>query len=135
MHPRPAGIPLDPPFRGSITRDVYLPPGKWFDYQSGKVYDGEGWHSIAAGEIPVILLVRDHTALPHVKVAQHTAAIDWTNVELKIFSSDGANVLGKFSLPSGELKPILLQQAGKSFVVRNDPYHGSVNWSVTRPER
>jgi len=32
---------------GVSARDVYLPPGQWIDYQSGKVYAG-GWHNIAA---------------------------------------------------------------------------------------
>jgi alpha-D-xyloside xylohydrolase len=99
------------------------------------MYDGERWHSMTAGEIPVILLVRDHTAIPYVKVAQHTAAIDWKNVELRVFSSDGAEALGKFSVPNGELKPMRLQQSGIGFVLRSDPFKGSVNWSVTRPER
>ena len=34
------------------TRKVYLPPGAWIDYQTGKIYEGGRWHEIAAGEIP-----------------------------------------------------------------------------------
>ena len=41
-------------------RDVYLPPGTWIDYQTGKAYAG-GWQKIEAGKIPEIILVRDGT--------------------------------------------------------------------------
>ena len=44
---------------GKNERKVYLPNGKWFDYQTGKVYEGEKWHEIAADEIPMILLVKE----------------------------------------------------------------------------
>ena len=39
------------------SRTVYLPQGKWIDYQTGKVYDG-GYQTIEAGHIPAIILVR-----------------------------------------------------------------------------
>ena len=44
-----------PLFENVTERDVYLPPGKWIDYQSGQVYSG-GWHKIKAGKIPIIML-------------------------------------------------------------------------------
>jgi len=44
------------------SRDVYLPQGQpqgqWIDYQTNKVYSG-GWHNIQAGQIPVVMLVRE----------------------------------------------------------------------------
>ena len=36
---------------GVNSRQVYLPPGNWIDYQSGQSYAG-GWHKIEAGKIP-----------------------------------------------------------------------------------
>jgi alpha-D-xyloside xylohydrolase len=90
-----------------------------------------------AGDIPVILLVRDQTVLPHVKAAQNTSAIDWKNVELRIFSSEGADAAGKFSLPDGKLETLLLQRSGNRFGLKNDPFRGSVTWTpvgvVARP--
>src|ERR1043165_9975781 len=68
-----------PLFESGESRKVYLPPGNWIDYQSGRVYDGARWEEIAAGQIPVVLLVKNHTVLPHIKVAQSTADIDWKN--------------------------------------------------------
>ncbi len=49
-------------------RDVYLPPGTWIDYQGGKSYDG-GWHHIEAGQLPVVMLVRNGTVIPQIALA------------------------------------------------------------------
>ena len=54
---------------GMTGRTVYLPEGKWIDYQTEKVYEG-GWHRIEAGSLPIIMLVRDGSVLPHLKLAQ-----------------------------------------------------------------
>ena len=58
------------------------------------VYEGAKWHEIALGAIPVVLLVKNHSVLPHIKVAQSTKEMDWDNVELRVFSTDGAAVNG-----------------------------------------
>ena len=47
-----------PLLESGTGRDVYLPRGKWIDYQTGKVYEG-GYQTIEAGRIPCIILVRD----------------------------------------------------------------------------
>lgn len=57
---------------GITGRSVYLPEGKWIDYQTEKVYEG-GWHKIEAGSLPIIMLVRDGSVLPHLKLAQSTS--------------------------------------------------------------
>jgi alpha-D-xyloside xylohydrolase len=119
-----------PLFTDSATsRRVYVPPGTWIDYQSGKSYAGAQWHDIAAGEVPVVLLVKDHTVLPHVAVAQSTAQIDWKNVELRTFASDGGTAEGTFILPGGRVQTIRV--SGTSVV--GDPLAGAVTWRVTRP--
>ena len=58
------------------VRNVYLPPGLWTDYQTGETYAGERWHSIRAGEIPAVLLVRSGAAIPHARLAR--APTRWT---------------------------------------------------------
>jgi alpha-D-xyloside xylohydrolase len=55
------------------SRDVYLPSGLWIDYQSGKTYEGAGWHHIFVGDIPIVMLVREGAAIPRIKLAQSTA--------------------------------------------------------------
>lgn len=57
-------------------RTVYLPKGKWIDYQTGKVYD-QGYQDITVGKIPCVILVRDGSLIPTVPVAQSTSEIRW----------------------------------------------------------
>ena len=90
------------------TRKVYLPPGSWIDYQSGKVYAGGQWHQITAGQVPVIALVKDHSVIPHIAIAQSTAQMDWKNIELRVFSTDRSAVAGLFALPDGGLQKLNL---------------------------
>lgn len=72
-------------------RKVYLPEGKWIDYQTRKIYEGNQWVDIKAGELPGIVLVKNGVVLPHVLLAQSTAFIDWTKIELIIFHEDYCN--------------------------------------------
>ncbi|HEY0379807.1 MAG TPA: TIM-barrel domain-containing protein [Pyrinomonadaceae bacterium] len=117
---------------GSDARRVYLPPGAWIDYQTGKVYRGAQWHNIAAGQIPVVLLVKDHTVLPHIAVAQSTSEMDWANVELRVFATDNAAVSGLFALPDGRLQTLDLDARLNSFALRSDPLRGKVKWRIVR---
>src|SRR5947207_10598324 len=123
-----------PLFEEARERNVYLPPGAWIDYQTSKVYHGGQWQQITAGQIPVVLLVKDHSVIPHVRVAQSTSAIDWNNVELRVFSTDNAPVTGLFTLPQGNLQPLTLENAQGAYAVRNDPLRGKVKWQVKRFE-
>ena len=116
-----------PLFESTASRRVYLPPGSWIDYQTGRAYEGARWHEIAAGEIPIVLLVRDHAVLPHVAVAQSTSAIDWGHVELRAFSTDGAPAEGRFALPGGAVQTVRVE-GGK---LARDPLGGKVTWRVT----
>jgi alpha-D-xyloside xylohydrolase len=117
-------------FASSERRKVYLPPGNWIDYQSGRVYDGAKWHEITAGQIPVVLLVRNHTVLPHIKVAQSTKDMDWNNVELRVFSTDSAVAEGLFTRPGSDLQTLSVVPRGRDFVLRHDPEAGKVNWTI-----
>jgi alpha-D-xyloside xylohydrolase len=116
------------------SRKVYLPPGSWIDYQSGKLYHGGTWQQLTAGPIPVILLVKDHSVIPHVAVAQNTAEIDWKNVELRVFSSDGEPATALFALPKAELHTLKLDGSGQGFAQKNDPLGGQVKWQIRRAE-
>jgi alpha-D-xyloside xylohydrolase len=113
-------------------RNVYLPPGAWIDYQTGKSYRGTQWQQIEAGQIPVVLLVRDHAVIPHVKPAQSTNDIDWNDVELRVFSTDGAESSGLFTLPQGALETLRLAAGQNGYALTNDPLRGRVHWRITR---
>ena len=80
------------------SRTVYLPKGKWIDYQSGKVYES-GYQTIEAGRIPAVILVRDGSLIPHAPLAQRTDQIDWSAIELKAYKADAATCKGLLFKP------------------------------------
>ena len=80
------------------SRDVYLPKGKWIDYQSGKVYEG-GYQTIEAGKIPAVILVRDGSLIPHAPLAQRTDQISWNKIELKAYKADAKKCIGLLFKP------------------------------------
>ena len=69
------------------SRNVYLPKGKWIDYQTGKVYEG-GYQTIEAGKIPCIILVKDGSVIPHAPMAQRTDQINWNAIENKEYKAN-----------------------------------------------
>ena len=79
-------------------RTVYLPKGKWIDYQSGKIYEG-GYQTIQAGKIPAIILVRDGSLIPHAPLAQRTDQINWNKIELKPYKADASKCTGLLFKP------------------------------------
>jgi alpha-D-xyloside xylohydrolase len=113
------------------SRNVYLPPGIWIDYQTGKNYSG-GWNKIAAGEIPEIILVRDGTVLPHIALAQSTAQMDWSKIELRVFAKDSTTAKGLVFLPGEtEAHELTLTKSGDSFKLDADPLAGKVAWTIS----
>jgi alpha-D-xyloside xylohydrolase len=112
------------------ARDVYLPPGNWIDYQSGKNYSG-GWQKIAAGEIPEIILVRDGTVLPRIALAQSTARMDWSKIELAVFAKDATTATGSIFLPGdSEIHELTLAKENGAFKLATDPFAGKVAWTI-----
>ena len=90
------------------SRTVYLPKGKWIDYQSGKVYDG-GYQTLTAGRIPAIILVRDGSIIPHAPLAQRTDQIQWDKVEWKAYKVAADKCTGLLFKP-GDAKLQIIEQ-------------------------
>ena len=88
-----AQILVAPLLESGNERMVYLPKGKWIDYQTGQVYEG-GYQTIEAGKIPAIILVRDGSLIPHVPLAQRTDEIDWGAIELKEYKVEAKTCKG-----------------------------------------
>ena len=110
-----------PMFDETGHRNVYLPEGKWIDYQDGKVYTG-GWHNIEAGKIPIVVLVRDGAVIPHIRLAQSTKFMDWSNLELDVYASDAKKATGYVCLPSDQkLVPVSLTKSGNTFKLDSNP--------------
>jgi alpha-D-xyloside xylohydrolase len=115
---------------GATDRAVYLPPGTWIDYQTGKDYSG-GWQQIKAGPLPVVLLVRDGTIVPEINLAQSTRDMDWSNLQLHVFSKNTKIANGLVFLPGEtETHQLALTQSGDSFKLNDDPLPGKVTWKI-----
>ena len=112
-------------------RDVYLPEGTWIDYQTKKVYKG-GWHKIKAGDVPIVVLVKDGTAIPHIALAQSTKDMDWSKLTLKVFATDTTNSAdAKVYLPdTAEVQNINVSKKGNAFEVKSNPLNGKTTFKV-----
>jgi alpha-D-xyloside xylohydrolase len=115
------------------SRDVYLPPGAWIDYQTGKRYVGEKWQHIAAGTIPVVLLVREGAVIPHVPLAQSTAEITWREIELVLYGHLTPDSRALVCFPDdGTLRTLPLRTERGALQLDGDPFAGRVRWNVRR---
>ncbi|HEY9141346.1 MAG TPA: alpha-xylosidase, partial [Bryobacteraceae bacterium] len=123
-------ILVAPLFENTTGRDVYLPPGEWIDYQTGKLYSG-GWHKIEAGSIPVVMLVRDGAVIPQMEPAQSTAALDWSKLDMVVFAAHAPAAHGLVCLPSDNvLHPVEAIRRNGAFVLAADPLPGKAASTV-----
>jgi alpha-D-xyloside xylohydrolase len=116
---------------GTAGRSLYLPPGGWIDYQTGRAY-AAGWQRIDAGPVPAVILVREGAAIPHAAVAQSTARIDWTKLELVTYAGKAAKARGLVCLPSDNTLHEVVVDAGGKLLTAGDPFAGRVKWAVRR---
>jgi len=113
------------------SRDVYLPPGQWIDYQTGKTYKGAAWHHIPAGQIPVVMLVKDGAAVPHIPLAQSTTEMSWQEIELVVFGLETPIAEGLVCLPEDDvLHHLRLERGQDGCVFKEDPLQGRVEWKI-----
>ncbi|WP_268224209.1 glycoside hydrolase family 31 protein [Sinomicrobium oceani] len=119
-----------PLFEDLTARNVYLPPGKWIDYQTRQVYEG-GWHRIAPGAVPIVVLVRDETVLPHIALAQSTKDMDWNRIKLNVFSTTG-KAWGIIHRPGDtRIHDIKVAEDEGKFRLKTDPYRGKVQFEIS----
>jgi alpha-D-xyloside xylohydrolase len=123
-----------PLFEESTARDVYLPGGKWIDFQTGKVYL-PGWNHIEAGDMEVILLVRDGAVIPQIALAQSTMEMDWSKIELEVYASSSSKAEGLLCLPSENvLEKITLQPTGSTYKIVNAPMQQIIKYTIRKKE-
>jgi alpha-D-xyloside xylohydrolase len=121
-----------PLFENVTKRDVYLPEGNWIDYQTGKIYPG-GWHNIEAGKIPIVVLVRDGSVIPHIALAQSTSLMDWSKLDLVVYSTESGKASGLVCLPSDKiLHTVSLVKNGNGYKIEDDPFAGKVKWNIRK---
>lgn len=91
-----------PMMEEAASREVYLPGhGKWIDYQTGKTY-ASGWQNIEHGPLPIVILIKDGSAIPEVPVAQSTDQIDWKKLEWKQYKVDQTETTGFKFVPGDQ---------------------------------
>jgi alpha-D-xyloside xylohydrolase len=130
-----ADLLVAPLLENGTGRQVYLPPGQWIDYQTGRVYDG-GWHRIEAGEIPIVILVRDGAVIPHIGLAQSTAFMDWSALELAVYTVAEKTAQGLVCLPSDQqLHTLTLTAKGDGFEMISDPLAGKIKWTIRQAKQ
>jgi alpha-D-xyloside xylohydrolase len=111
-------------------RDVYLPPGSWIDYQTGRSYPA-GWHYIEKGELDIVVLVRDGAVIPHIKLAQSTMDMDWSKLDLVVYTTENQPADGLVCLPEdNELHRVTVQITGNKYRLMQDPLAGKVSWRI-----
>jgi len=103
------------------SRNVYLPEGKWIDYQTQKVYEGLRWLELEAGELPGIILVRNGSVIPHIALAQSTEFMNWGNIELFVFSDEKKNCKGSYCEPGKGIAELEVYYSDK-WKVKSDQY-------------
>jgi alpha-D-xyloside xylohydrolase len=125
-----------PLFAETDHRVVYLPPGAWIDYQTGRRYVGASWHDIQAGEVPIILLARDGSLIPHIALAQSTAQMNWNDIELRVFTTGNAPARGLVALPDGNAPSVVSRLEAKAgpggYELVADPLRGRVRWRIVQ---
>ena len=101
-----------PMLEAGTERTVYLPSGKWIDYQTGAVYNG-GFQTISvpttkaqvasqgnvSEPLPCVILVKDGSLIPQVPVAQRTDEIAWDKLTWKPFRADAKECTGYLYRP------------------------------------
>ncbi len=113
-------ILVAPLFEDVMERNVYLPKGKWIDYQTGKTYEG-GWHSIKAGDIPIVMLVKEGAIIPHIKLAQSTKDMDWSELKLNVYGNGINKASGLICLPTDNiLHQVTITKVGDKWQINKD---------------
>jgi len=126
-------ILVAPLFEEARSRDVYLPPGRWVDYGGAGTYEGARWRRLTAGEVPLIVLVRQGAAIPHVELVQSTGRIDWSEIELTVFGAETATAEGLVCLPEDSaLHTVRLGRDGDGYALEGNPLQGKVEFRIVR---
>lgn len=114
-----------------IERKVYLPKGKWINYQTNEVYEGGQWIDIKAGELPGIVLVKTGSVIPHIALVQSTESMDWTKVELIIFDDENNDNECYFYHPERTIIEIKIGFREGKWQIKS-PVNSTLNFTVKK---
>ncbi|MES2827773.1 MAG: glycoside hydrolase family 31 protein [Bacteroidota bacterium] len=96
--------------QGATSRMVYLPKGKWYNFWTHEVLNGESEHNIAAALDHMPLFVRAGSVIPEYPVMQYVGEKDVDEVLLNVYFSDY------------EVNSFLYEDHGDTFAYEQDIY-------------
>lgn len=70
---------------GQQTQRIYLPVGEWYDFHTGKHYEGGKHHRLRLHDEYIPLFARAGAVIPMGPVMQHTAAFEPDTIDLQVF--------------------------------------------------
>jgi alpha-D-xyloside xylohydrolase len=100
-------ILVAPVLAGKPQRSIYLPEGKWFDYWSGKSYEGKQRIGVDAPLEQIPIFVKGGTLLPLGEIALHTEDPASWRVSVQVYG-DGSGS-GSLFEDDGGLPPTLTE--------------------------
>ncbi len=76
--------------------------------------------------------MRDGAAIPHIGPAQSTREMDWSDIEMRVFSHSSEEAEGMIFLPGDNvLSEITMKRSNGNFVIDTNPAEGKTNIRVT----
>ena len=74
--------------------------------------------------------MKEGSVIPHIALAQSTAQMDWSKLDLVVFATGSQKVTGLICLPSDKvLHKISLNKKNGVFTLEKDPFEGKVAWN------
>ncbi len=83
-------------------RRVYLPQGRWYDFWSGEIYQGGGWHRRKVDLETIPVYIREGSILPLAEVAQCVDQLKNDNLVLMVYPDGNGN--SEYELIDDEMK-------------------------------
>lgn len=74
--------------QGAVSRTVYLPRGKWYNFWSGELLEGEKEHHVEAPLETMPLFVKAGSIIPEYPVMQYVGEKHIDEVKLNVYYSD-----------------------------------------------
>ena len=76
---------------GLVTKDVWLPPGTWYRFDTGEALVGPRWVRISADLATILLFARAGAIVPTARPALHLADVPHDWLDIRVFpGGDGA---------------------------------------------
>ncbi len=117
---------------GQTERTTYLPDGKWYNFHSEKVFEGNHWatEELKPDKIPVY--VKGGSVIPKVEVMQNTKGYPTTNkLELTYYYQEG-KVLGTVYFDDGKTKDAFNEDAYRLLSIDGEESTAQINMSITQ---